>query len=153
MASELDLKQVSSQQRVIRLPETSSSIVANNQFRDSIILVINDVNQKPVDLLFIDEICNGITEKGVIIYSVGCPFIPCIRGTKDLRGLLSMIDIVRILKDCKALITNDEDIRDLCDALSLNYFYLCEEEGVHYCNGNSIAVPGQVFNLIYKSVQ
>ena len=153
MASELELEQVSSQTREIQLPETSSVVVANNQFRDSIILVINDVNQKPIDLLFIDEICKGFTEKGISIYSVGCPYIPCIRGSRDLRGLLSMVELVRILRECKAVITNDEEIRDLGEALSLNYFYLCEEDGVHYCNGNSIAVPGQVFNLISKSVQ
>ena len=135
------------------LPEVADSTIISRIPGNSILLFLNEVGQEPVDLMFIDEVCKCMSDFSLSLYSVGSPFIPCIRGTKDLRGLIHFPETIRILQGVKIIITNAPEIRDVCNALLLNVFYLCENGGIHYCNNTQIAVPGQMANMITKTLQ
>lgn len=134
------------------LPKVADSTIISRIPDNSILLFLNEVRHEPIDLMFIDEACKCMSEYSSIC-SIGSPLIPCIRGTKDFRGLFTFPEIIRVLQSSKVIITNDQDIRDVCNALLLNNFYLCENDGIHYCNDFQIAVPGQMANLITKDLQ
>lgn len=119
----------------------------------SALIYLLDNRTNPIDLMFIDEICCLLFEKGIQIASIGELAIPCIRGTMDLRSLLSLPEIVALLEDVPFIICNNKDLAQYCSIRDKYVFFVEQTENGIKCNGVEVSIPGQIANMILKTTQ
>ena len=119
----------------------------------SALIYLLDNRTNPIDLMFIDETCRLLFEKGIQITSIGELAVPCIRGTMDLRSLLSLPEIVTLLEDVPFIICNNMDLAQYCCIRDKHVFFIEQTENGIQCNGAEVSIPGQIANMILKTTQ
>ena len=130
----------------------SSSIVADKLIdQKCAILFLQDNMCRFVDLMFIDEVCGLLLSRNLTVASLGDLTIPCIRGTLDYRGLIADSELVSLIDRVPFVLTNSDNISELCKSLGKPSFDIRFEEGVVLCNDIEIYSPTQVANMILKT--
>ena len=128
--------------------------VCERVLRDrSALIYLLDNRTNPIDLMFIDETCRLLFEKGIQIASIGEFTVPCIRGTMDLRSLLSMPEIVSLIENVPFIICNNKDLAQYCSIRDKYVFFIEQTVNGIKCNGADVSIPGQLVNMILKTTQ
>ena len=118
-----------------------------------IIIMMSDVQQEPLDLTFIDFAVRFFKPRLKII-SAGTMAVPCIRGCKDYRAIITWeyMPIIANNNSSALIITNDTGYADLCMFLGLNTIYMKSENGTMYANSQIIKHPDELINMINQQI-
>ena len=130
----------------------SSSIVAGKLIdQKCAILFLQDNMCRFVDLMFVDEVCSLLMSRNLTVASLGDLTIPCIRGTLDYRGLIADSELVSLIDRVPFVLTNSNNLSELCKCLGTPSFDIRFEDGVVLCNDIELHSPTQVANMILKT--
>lgn len=132
-------------------------IDCNNLVMPSVNLDINQCvmltpEEQEIDLQLIDYSINSVQQKGYNAACAGMTPIPCIRGTKDYRGILKWIHIPALAKKDIVLITNNEDYAQLADSYKMKNILLSNVNNVLFANGIRIEHPDELSNIIQRTI-
>ena len=118
-----------------------------------IIIMMSDVQQEPLDLTFID-FAIGFFKPLMKTISAGTMAVPCIRGCKDYRAIITWeyMPIIANNNSSALILTNDTGYADLCMFLGLNTIYMKSENGTMYANSQIIKHPDELINMINQQI-
>lgn len=130
------------------IPEVLDFYLAN------IFLLFSDRTQEPLNLNFIDMAVNVFKARQIFAISTGTMTIPCIRGSKDYRELITWeyLPLIAIHNKSALIITNESDYAALCVAIGLNYILLENKNGIMYANNQALNHPNELINLINQQI-
>lgn len=119
-----------------------------------IFFMLSEEPQEPLNLNFVDIAVSAFKSRQISIISAGTIAIPCIRGCRDYRGLITWEYLPLIAKQNKSalIITNDFDYIILCKAIGLEYILLKNDNGVMYANNEVLNHPNELINLINQKI-
>ena len=119
-----------------------------------IILMFSEELQEPLNLNFIDVAVNAFKTRQIAIISAGTMTIPCIRGCKDYRGLVTWEYLPLIVTQNKSvlIITNDPDYATFCKIVGLNHIFVQNEDETMYANNRTLNHPNELINLINQQI-
>ena len=112
-----------------------------------------ECKEQTLNLYFIDEFCRLISNKGYNIASLGDESVPCINGTDDLRGLLSYPELISALKNAPCVISNNNDITQICNNIGVPAFLIAQKEDMIFCNDTKMQFPNHMLNIIIRQLQ
>ena len=118
-----------------------------------IIIMISDAQQEPLNLNLID-IAVRFLKPNLKTISAGTMAVPCIRGCKDYRAIVTWENLPIIASNNKSalILTNDLGYVDLCKYLGLNFIYLKSDNGSMYANSQIINHPDELINMINQQI-
>lgn len=119
-----------------------------------IFLMFSDVRQEPLNLNFIDMAVNAFKGRQISTISAGTMAVPCIRGCKDYRGLVTWeyLPLIAAHNKSALIITNDSDYAALCKSVGLNYILVKNENGIMYADNQALCHPDELINLINQQI-
>ncbi len=118
-----------------------------------IIIMMSDVQQEPLNLNFID-IAVRYFKPCLKTISTGTMVVPCIRGSKDYRAIVTWeyMPIIANNNSSALILTNDIGYVDLCRFLGLKFIYVKSENGTMYANSQIIKHPDELINMINQQL-
>lgn len=119
-----------------------------------IFLMFSEEPQEPLNLNFIDMAVNIFKARQIFAISTGTMAIPCIRGCKDYRGLVTWeyLPLIATHNKSALIITNESDYATLCRFVGLNYILVKNENGIMYANNQILNHPNELINLINQQM-
>ena len=119
-----------------------------------IFLMFSDGTQEPLNLNFIDMAVNVFKSRQISTISAGTMTIPCIRGCKDYRELITWeyLPLIATHNKSALIITNEPDYTTLCTAVGLNYILLENKNGIMCANNQVLNHPSELINLINQQI-
>ena len=119
-----------------------------------IFLMFSDDAQEPLNLDFIDIAVNVFKARQLFAISAGTMTIPCIRGSKDYRELITWeyLPLIAIRNKTALIITNESEYATLCTAIGLGYILLENKNGIMYANNQALNHPNELINLINQQI-
>lgn len=129
------------------LPDVMDFSLAN------IIIMMSEVQQEPLNLNYID-IAVRFFKPRLKTISAGTMAVPCIRGCKDYRAIVTWeyMPIIANNNSSALILTNDTGYADLCKFLGLNTIYMKSENGTMYANSQIIKHPDELINMINQQI-
>ena len=117
-------------------------------------LMFSDGAQEPLNLNFIDMAVNVLKARQIFSISTGTMTIPCIRGCKDYRELITWeyLPLIAIHNKTALIITNESDYATLCAAIGLDHILLENKNGIMYANNQALNHPNELINLINQQI-
>lgn len=115
------------------------------------LLYLKDDRSNPIDLLFVDEVCRTLMSRGIKFASVGDSIIPCIRGTLDLRGILTLPEVLAAISSASFLVTNHDGFASYACIQKVHSYCIEQSNDAINCNGEVILSPSQLSNMIFKN--
>lgn len=100
-----------------------------------------------IDLFFYDNIARVYEQHNVKFISGGTLMLPCIKGTIDLRDLLSIPTLFSIKHNIKFLITNVHDIANACKAYDIQAYEITMDEHIKI-ESQIVNNPQEIVNFI-----
>ena len=119
-----------------------------------IILMFSEDLHEPLDLSFLDMAVNYFKTRQLCTISAGTMSIPCIRGSKDYRGLVTWeyIPVIAAQNKSVLILTNNVDYAALCKVVGLNYIVLQSEDGIMSSDDQQLRHPHELINLINQKI-
>lgn len=119
----------------------------------NIIIMMSDVQQEPLNLNLIDMAVRFFKPHLKMI-SAGTMAIPCIRGCKDYRAIVTWeyLPIIANSNNSVLIITNDSGYVDLCKFLGLKSIYINSDNGTMCANNQIINHPYELINMINQQI-
>ena len=119
-----------------------------------IFLMFSEKSQEPLNLNFIDMVVNIFKARQKSTISAGAMVIPCIRGCKDFRGLVTWeyLPLIAAQNKSALIITNESDYASLCKAIGLNNILVKNKNGIMYANNQMLCHPNELINLINQQI-
>lgn len=119
-----------------------------------IFLMFSEGAQEPLNLNFIDMAVNVFRARQISTISAGAMAIPCIRGCKDYRGLVTWeyLPLIATHNKSALIITNESDYATLCKSVGLNYILVKNENGIMSANNQTLNHPNELINLINQQI-
>lgn len=119
-----------------------------------IFLMFSENSKELLNLNFIDIAVNVFRTQQISTISAGVMDIPCIRGCKDYRGLVTWEYLPIIARHNKTalIITNEYDYATLCEVVGLNCILLKCENGIMYANNQALNHPAELINMINQQI-
>ena len=117
-------------------------------------LMFSDEPQEPLNLNFIDIVINVFKVQQITTISAGTMALPCIKGCKDYRKLVTWeyLPLIATQNKSALIITNESDYTALCRAVGLNYILVKNENGIMCANNQILNHPNELINLINQQI-
>ena len=114
---------------------------------------MSDVQQEPLNLNYIDIAVRQF-KPCLITISAGSMAVPCIRGCKDYRAIVTWeyMPIIASNNSSALILTNDTGYAELCKFLGLNFIYMKSENGIMFANSQKIKHPDELINMINQQI-
>ena len=88
----------------------------------SILLYLFPDSDRRLDLMLIDQLVRLLEQKGLKSVDGGTIVLPCIKGTKDLRQIISLPVLFSLKNKIEFIITTDYSLKPIGEALGITVF-------------------------------